>query len=193
MKKAKFILLSLVTVLCLTSCDLNESFGSIEDKLWPNIWITLAQLASFLVMAILVMLFVYKPLKKKMDARKQHVIDTVKNAENKLQDANNTQKQADKNIADSKQKANEIIESAREAATKESEIIMSEANEKIEQKMNQAAIDLENEKKAMQKEIHNTIIENSLDASKEILGRELNEKDNDKLVDGFLSKIKENK
>ena len=41
----------------------------------------------------------------------------------------------------------------------------------------------------MEKEIHNKIITYSLDASKEIIGRELNKKDNDKIVDDFISNI----
>ena len=45
----------------------------------------------------------------------------------------------------------------------------------------------------MQKEINEQIINNSFDLSKEILKREVNQDDNDKLVDEFINKLnKEN-
>lgn len=65
-RKISIIFLLTFSLVTLTSCgeQFNDGFSSIVNKIWPNIWVTLAQLIAFVLMCLAVFFFAYKPIKK---------------------------------------------------------------------------------------------------------------------------------
>ncbi|MEG0034044.1 MAG: F0F1 ATP synthase subunit B [Bacilli bacterium] len=198
-KKCLFMSIGLIALSMLSSCNVgsgatNPPVGDqldIGSKLFPNIWVTLAQIISFLVMVSIVIFFAYKPIKKNLDARKNHVEKTIKDAHDKFDSAKVDREQASNNLKESHITAQKIIDEAREVSLKTQNRVIEETNEQIRINKERAKQDLIEERHKMEREIHNEIINSSIDVSKEILGREINEEDNKKMVENFINQLKD--
>ncbi len=84
----------------------------------------------------------------------------------------------------------ETVKKAQDDALKEKEIILESAKEEAKQIKITAQKEIEQEIEASKDEIHSNIVDVALDASKKILDREINEDDNRKLVEDFVSDIR---
>ncbi len=176
-------------LLLLSSCSIDSASDSITETIndaIPNLYVTLAQLGAFIVMVVLVIVFGYKPIKKKLDARREYVKKNLDEADEHLKKAKQAQDEADSNITASRIKANTIVEEARKQAQEEAKQMMEKAQESIDLRRQQGEKEIEERKKSLERDTHDQIIQNALDASKEILGRELTKEDNDKMISQFL-------
>ena len=179
-------------LLFLASCDVEKASGNITETIndaIPNLYITLAQLGAFIVMVILVIVFGYKPIKKKLDARREYVQKNLEDSDEHLKKAKKAQEEAENNITDSRVKANAIVEAARRQAMEETKQMMDKAQESIDLRKKQGEAELEERKKNLERDTHDQIVKTALDASKEILGRELTQEDNDEMIAKFLEDI----
>lgn len=179
-------------LLFLASCDVEKASGNITETIndaIPNLYITLAQLGAFIVMVVLVIVFGYKPIKKKLDARREYVQKNLEDSDEHLKKAKKAQEEADNNITDSRVKANAIVEAARRQAMEETKQMMDKAQESIDLRKKQGEAELEERKKNLERDTHDQIVKTALDASKEILGRELTQEDNDEMIAKFLEDI----
>ena len=194
MKNKKLGLLFLLSTSFITSCNSEAISKPIADNIanaLPNLWVTLAQLGAFGVTLFVFFKFFYKPLKEKIEKRNKHIKDNIKETERLKKEAEEDKILAENLIKKSKNEANKIIEDARSSATIEANNIKEDADNYIKNSRKLAEEEIELTKKEMEKEMQNKIISLSLDASKEVLGRELTKKDNDKVVDDFISSLKD--
>lgn len=192
MKKRFLVLLTPLLSAFITSCDSSKISEQISEKasdIVPNLWITLAQLGAFLVTVFVFFKLFYKPLKNKINARKDYIEKNIHESERLNKEAKDNNDLSLVNIQKSQIEASNIIEQAKNTASNEASRIISEANNQIEQNKLQAQEEITHDRQLMEKEIHNKIISYSLDASKEIIGRELTKKDNDKIIEDFISNI----
>lgn len=199
-KKLHVASLSSLLVLLLTSCDIQGAAdnisGSVEDtvqNVLPNLYVALAQLGAFLVMVLIFFFFCYKPIKKRLRLRAEHVKEQVDEAGEKNREAERNREVSEMNIKDSHQKADQIISDANKTAEKSAQEIIDKANERAEQIRIQGEKDAEEKKKEVERKAHDEIVTTALAASKEILGRELTKEDNDKVIDDFIEKMKDKK
>ena len=179
-------------LLLLASCDVEKASGNITETIndaIPNLYITLAQLGAFIVMVVLVIVFGYKPIKKELDARREYVQKNLEDSDEHLKKAKKAQEEAENNITDSRVKANAIVEAARRQAMEETKQMMDKAQESIDLRKKQGEAELEERKKNLERDTHDQIVKTALDASKEILGRELTQEDNDEMIAKFLEDI----
>lgn len=199
-KKLKTAFLSSLFLFLSTSCDTKQAgdniSGSIEEtveNVLPNLYVALAQLAAFLVMVFVFFKFAYKPLKKKMKERQEHIAKNITEAEEKNSSADRMIEDANANLKASHTRADEIINEAKKTAEQSAQSIIDDANEKANQIRIQGEKDAEEIKKEVDRKAHDEIVFTALAASKEILGREINKEDNEKVVDDFINKIKQGK
>ena len=95
-------------------------------------------------------------------------------------------------IIDSKKTASEIIESANQRAIKEAEEIKEETRSEISRMKKAAEEEIRDAKAQSLKDIHDEMVDVALCASEEILGREVDKKDNEKLSNRLDHLQKEN-
>lgn len=196
MKKKFPTFLFIVSMLTLTSCDsqgISDSISETVANALPNLWISLAQLGAFLVMVAVFFFFAYRPIKEKLKKRSEYQRNMVTKANQNLAQAEKAKETAENNIQASRNQANEIIQAAEKEAKMRSQKIMDDAQVEIDRKMKQGEIEIAERKALLERKAHNEIVSTALDASKAILGRELTQEDNDKIVDDFIGRIeKEN-
>lgn len=196
MKKKFSVLLTASSLLALTSCDskgISDSISETVANAIPNLWISLAQLAAFLVMVFVFFKFAYQPIKKKLKERSEYQMNNITKSRQELSEATKAREIAENNIQASRDQANEIVQMAEKEAKLRSEKIMADAMKDIERKQKQGEIEIAERKALLERKAHNEIVTTALDASKAILGRELTKEDNDRIVDDFIDKMTDEK
>jgi len=196
-RKISFTILAFLGSFLLTSCDMKrygqEVADAVIDGLIPNFWAFLVQLIALLILIGGVFVLGYKPLKKYLDERSETIDKEVKSAQKNNVEAQQNFAESEKRIAESKKRAVQIVEEAKTNANLERESILNEAENEALYIRNKTKLDIEKQKLAAQQEIKEEIVNVALDASKQILEREINEKDDQKIVENFLDEIEKDK
>ena len=189
MKRAsKFIPLALL-VTVLASCDGAISKDDFITKLFPNVWDALATFLAFVILLLVAFYFGYKPVKKLIKKRGDYVEGKIKDADDKEKQANEKLLEAETKIKQSNVEAMAIVEKAKEDALVEKERIALEAKKAREEEVKKAKEEIAQEIEASKDEVHKEIVSVALDASKKVLSREVNSKDNEKLIDDFIKDL----
>lgn len=161
----------------------------ILSKLIPN-WVSfVVQLLAFIILALAVIYFAYKPVKKILKQRQDYIDDSIRQAEIAKARASENATRTEEALNNSKKQANEIIEEAKNEALKEKERLMKEASLEIENMRLNAEKDIEQSRKDAQEEIKREMVNIALEASSEVIGRNINNKDNAKLAEDFIRSI----
>ena len=193
MKKSKLALIGLSTTfsLGLTSCS-GISKEEFVDKLFPNPWDALAVFLAFIVLLLAVFYFAYKPVKKLIKQRGDYVEDKIKTAETREKESEKLLNEANEEIKAKRIEAMGIVEKAKEDANKERQAILDKAKEEKQSELQRTREEIAQEIEASKDEIHREIVSVALDASSKVLEREVNSKDNEKLIDSFIDDLKDN-
>ena len=157
----------------------------------PNLWLTLTQVIVVLATAAVVIFLAYKPLKKKLKQRQDYIENNIKDSEDKKAQAEKKLLEADDAVTEAQKKAGDIIQEAQKTAELKAQSEQKALALSIENQKEQAHKDIEAERARMISEAHNQIVSTAIDASKQILGREVNEDDNKKMVDDFINQLSE--
>lgn len=192
MKKRKFVFF-LPLLALLTSCDA-ESLGLTDkafmDKLFPN-WVSfVTQLAALIVLITVVVIFAYKPVKKILKKRQDHIESNIKEAEQSKAIWKENELKSKETVLASERTAADIVADAKLVAQKEREQILANTQEEVKKMKQDAENDIARMESEAQEEIKKEIVSVALDASKELLGREVSSKDNDRLLNEFIEEIK---
>ena len=192
MKKRKLVFF-LPLLALLTSCDA-ESLGLTDkafmDKLFPN-WVSfVTQLAALIVLITVVVIFAYKPVKKILKKRQDHIESNIKEAEQSKAIWKENELKSKETVLASERTAADIVADAKLVAQKEREQILANTQEEVKKMRQDAENDIARMETEAQEEIKKEIVSVALDASKELLGREVSSKDNDRLLNEFIEEIK---
>jgi F-type H+-transporting ATPase subunit b len=164
---------------------------SITDKLLPTgVWPFIIQLLSTFVMLLIVHKYLYKPIKNILDTRANFVKQTIEEAiqREKLAKASKISLDEEtKKVQDAlkrlREEALEEIESTKsqllEDAQAQATRIKQKTTDEITQAKAQALFDIEKE-----------MVTVALDASKQVLQRELTKQDNDKVIENFIKGLR---
>lgn len=165
------------------------SKDDILSKLIPN-WVSfVVQLLAFLVMVVVIIRFAYKPVKNMIKKRQDHIEDQIKQAEEAKLQAEANIVISEQTLTSSKKQANEIVEEAKDNALKEREKILLEAEAEANQIRLNAEKDIEQSRIDAKEEIRKEMVNIALQASEEIIQRNITSKDNEKLAEDFIRSI----
>lgn len=167
------------------------SGDDILSKLIPN-WVSfVVQILAFLVMVVIIIIFAYKPVKKLIKKRQDYIEDNIHQSEVAKDRAHENVTRSEELITQSQKTANEIVQEAKLEAEKERERIIEEANAQVAQMKLDAERDIENAKEEAREEIRQEMVSIALEASSEIISRNINTSDNQKLAEDFIRSLEE--
>lgn len=194
MKKSRLLTLLLISSgsLLLSSCDtdmIEDKVSTTVNNMLPNLWVTLIQLAMFVLIAILFMVFAYKPIKKKLEQRANYIDRNIKDSEKLIKESENKINEANATILASQKKAGEIVSTAQKNAEIKAQAVEKELKETIEAQRVLAHKDIEDERKKMIEEANEHIVNTAIETSKQILKREVKVEDNDKYISDFIDQL----
>ena len=150
---------------------------------WNFIWAAV----NFILLFILLKIFLFKPVNKIMDERTRTIQDDLDAAKKSKEEAEDLKKEYEDNISDAKQKAQEIIMKAHEDAESEKSAILKKSQEEADQLISDANKTIENERKRVLAQAQTQIADLAIEAASKIIGENLDDEKNRRLVDKFLS------
>ena len=169
--------------------DIGETISSIGEKLVPN-WVSfVVQFLSFLILLLVVFFVAYKPVKRLLKKRADHIEDEINQAEEKNVLAAQSVSEAKELISSSKVQASEIIKNAEAQGQEKYDAMILEAKQEIAEMKKAAQEDIERAKVDAIEDIRSEMVNVALSASKEILKREVDSKDNVKLAEDFIKQL----
>lgn len=169
--------------------DLGDLFKDIGGKLIPNLFSFVIQLCSLVVLILVVFFVAYKPVKKMLKKRTDYIENNITDSQKNKALAKQNLEQSQEMILLSKKEASLIIIKANKEALKERQLLDEETKQNIIKLKKEAEADIQKSKEESLEEIRREMVNVALAASKEILKREVNEKDNAKLTEDFIDKL----
>ena len=154
-----------------------------------NIWQILISLANLAILTWIVKKFLFKPVKKMMDARRETIDETYARAERAEAEAEENRRNYAASMAAAKQTADHMIAQAARDAERRGSEIETEARERAREIRLQAETDAQLEKKKAEEEIRHEIAEVSAQLTGKLLEREITPEDHRELIDSFLQEL----
>jgi F-type H+-transporting ATPase subunit b len=134
--------------------------------------------------------FLFKPIKDVIAKRNEEIERSYGDAEAALTSANESKLLYESKLSSSKAEAEEIIRSANEKASKLQKELIEEAKAKAESAIARADEQIALEKKKAENEIRTQIAEVSVVIAEQLIDREINEKDHEKLINDMIDNVK---
>ena len=159
------------------------------DVISVNIWAIIASLANLLILTWILKRFLFKPVKKMVDARRQSIDDYYAQAQAARDEAEESRKNYEEAMAAAKMTGDQIIADANRTAEYRSNEIVSEARERANEIRRQAEADAILERKKAEDEMKHEIANVSAQLTGKLLQREINEEDHRTLIDSFLNDL----
>ena len=159
-------------------------------KIFPSgLWDFVIQLLGFVVLILFVFFVGYKPVKKAMKTRADAIQNDLDTAKQQRQIAEAAASEKDATIASGKKEANHIIEEAKLDASAQGKAILDQAKLDAAAARKKADLEIEQAKEKSKQETRKEIVDVALAASSRVLGREVSEEDNKRLVSSFIDEI----
>ena len=159
------------------------------DVISVNIWAILASLANLLILTLIVKRFLFKPVKKIVDARRAAIDGDYAQAKAAREEAEESRRNYEAAMAAAKQTGDQIIADATRTAEYRSNEIVTEARQKATDIRRQAEADAVLERKKAEDEMKHEIANVSAQLTGKLLKREINEEDHRTLIDSFLNDL----
>lgn len=159
------------------------------DIISVNIWQILISLINLLIMFRILKKFLFKPVKKVVDARTEQVKSIYTDAEQSRNDANQMKNEYEQRLASARQEADSMIKTATQTAQKKGDQIVFEAKAQASHVKQKAEEEIAQQKKKMLQDVRGEISELAVDIASKVVEREISPKDYDGFVDDFIRNV----
>lgn len=163
----------------------------INDHLKFDVAILIAHLIAVLVIGFFLVRFVFKPFRKWLSKRHQIVQDYYQSAASTNKNALQTQQLAEAHLKKAQQDAKTIIFDAQTKSKTRAQLILQNARAKARENIRLSRKEALATKKRLDHEIKREVVNNALQLSAKLLGRELSKTDHKKLIEEFIQDINE--
>lgn len=151
----------------------------------------IATLINTLILFLVLKHFLFKPVNKILDERKQNVEETYRQADEKLSEAARLESEYTEKLANAKEESAEIVKNATKRAQTRSDEIIAEAKKEASSLMVKANADIEKEKKRAVNQIKDEISDIALAVAEKVVEKEIDPKDHERLIESFISELGE--
>ncbi len=170
---------------------ISDIFEGLIDKIIPtDIWPLVVQILATLLLVLIVYKLLYNPMKAFLAKRAEFVKTNIDGSVKSNQEAALALQMAQVSLNDSRMKAQATIQDATLDAQKAREALLAKAVEEVREMKIRAEEEIVESKRQAVDDIHREIISVALEASKQVLNREINESDNARLVNDFIREVK---
>lgn len=146
-------------------------------------------LINTLIIFIIFRVFLYKPVCKILDKRKELAAAEIAEAQKAKEAAEKAEQEYTARLADAKSEAAEIVKQATLRAQKREEEIVTEATQKAADIRAKAEENIEREKQRAVNEIKDEISEIVVMAAGKVVEKEISAKDNEEIISKFLNEV----
>ena len=161
----------------------------ISENLIPSWSSFVVQLAALVILIVVVLVVAYKPMKKMLAKRADYIENNIRESEIAKAEAERNAQESQEMIITSRKEAADIVANAKSLAIDTQKATLEETQLEVNRMKSQAQEDIERSKIEAKEEIRQEMVSVALAASEEILKREVNEKDNARIVENFIEEI----
>ena len=147
----------------------------------------LAQILNFLILVVLLRAVAYKPVARLLQQRSDKIRNDLEKAEADRKAAEQTLADYKVQLADAHKKAQDIVDKANQTARQEHDAAVAETRKEIERMKLTAQAEIENERNRAFEDMKSQIVTLSLAAAGKVVSKNIDTKENDKLVNEFIS------
>ena len=155
----------------------------LDINIWNFIWAGI----NLILLLILMKIFLFKPIRKMMEKRTQMVQDELDSAKKTREEAEQLREQYDSELGSARDEAQKIIDKAHEDAETERAAIIKRSQEEADRIVADAGKTIENERKRVIAQAQPQIADLAVEAASRIIGENVDDEKNRRLVDKFLS------
>lgn len=149
----------------------------------------LAQILNFLILVVLLRAVAYKPVARLLQQRSDKIRNDLDKAEADRKAAEQTLADYKVQLADAHKKAQDIVDKANLTARQEHDAAVAETRKEIERMKQVAQAEIENERNRAFEDMKSQIVTLSLAAAGKVVSKNIDTKENDKLVNEFISNL----
>ena len=153
----------------------------------------IAPICNLFIQLLIVKIFFLDKIKAVLDKRRETADKQIADAEAAKSEAAAIKQTYEENMRQAKTKADDMILSAQKTAAQRSEEIISQAQKQAAQIKTKAASDIEMEKKKAINEAKDEISDLAMAIAGKVVGRELNDADQDGMIDRFIEELGDQK
>ncbi len=146
-------------------------------------------LINTLIIFLIFRIFLFKPVCKILDKRKEMAAAEISDAQKAKESAEKTEQEYLAKLADAKSEAAEIVKAATLRAQAREDEIISEANTKAAEIRAKAEESIERDKQRAVNEIKDEISAMVIMAASKVVEKEISQQENEELISGFLAEV----
>ena len=150
-------------------------------------WSIFEAVANIIILFVLLKIFLFKPINKMKNARTQSVQKDIDDAAKAKQEAEELRQQYEESISEAKEEANRIIMKAHDDPETERARIIQSSHEEADEIVSAASETIENERRRVLQQAQSQIADLAIEETSKIVGENLDDAKNRRLVDEFLS------
>ena len=143
-------------------------------------------LVNIVILVILVRVLLYKPVKKFLDARKERLKEAEEKAAAREAEALKSKEEYDTLISDAEKLKAKAETEAREEARSISDSIIKKANEQADELLAKTREKAKREHDEMIESAKGELTEIALEMAEKVLGREVTDEDNKRIIESFF-------
>jgi len=164
----------------------------IKGSLFPNPTTLIVQLLATAILVFFFVKFLWKPMVAFMTKRALYIEGNINEAKELNEKAKIHIKKSQQLARDGALEYKDIVERAKEDGQKVKASLVEEGKKEAENKILQANHRIESEKQKAQDDMKQEIVDIALEAAKQIIGKEIDENSNRKLVKDFINEVEIN-
>ncbi len=149
----------------------------------------IGQMITFAIFVVFTMKFVWPPLRKALEERKEKISDGLASADRASRELEVARRQSDKVIKEAKAKATEVVDNAYVRAHKVEEQAKLEAAAAADKIKSMAMADLDQEKIKAREELKQEIVELAMAGASKIISTEVDRKTSKDILKEFVAKV----
>jgi F-type H+-transporting ATPase subunit b len=149
----------------------------------------LSQLVIFLLLMVLVSRYALRPLLATMRQRQDHIDGQIRSAENHQAEAEKMIEEQKEALQLARVEAKEIVERAKVQKERDAEEIIRQANERAERLIHEATNEINREKEKALLALRQEVGELSVQLASKVIGQELDQSLQSKLVNRYLEQV----
>ena len=163
------------------------------EKLGINLGFLLFQIFNFIILAVLLYAWAYKPILNMLDTRRKKIAQGLEDARVAAEARANAEKDANKIMADAQAKAAQIVREASDRAEAAGREIRAQVDAELAKERVNVLQEVEAERDRNLSELRGQVAALSLSVAQKLIGEALDDRRQHALIDEFFSGIREGK
>jgi F-type H+-transporting ATPase subunit b len=172
-----------------TSHDPGAETGHAADRK-GDLLDLLGRFINFALLVIILFIVIKKsPIKGLFASRSEEIQRKLEELKREKEEAENRYREVEKQLREFEAKRNDIIDRYKKEGLAEKDKIIVEAKERVQQILNQSELTIQQEIQSAKTRLKREVVELAAQKAQEILVKEMDEGDHDKLIHEFIEKV----